>query len=130
MCRVGPETKTLGSGLNAGNIGAEIDVIQPALPAQTHAPIAIRFLIGAPEEAAVSFRPPHSPRADSHLHSEQIGRAIDDVLRRRLVHDTERIADFHFLEHRGDLALRLRDRHAVLDAVALLRDRLSFRHRL
>jgi hypothetical protein len=27
----------LGSGLNAGNIGAEIDVIQPALPAQTHA---------------------------------------------------------------------------------------------
>ena len=87
------------------------------------------FLI-APEEAAVSFRPPHSPRADSHLHSEQIGRAIDDVLRRRLVHDTERIADFHFLEHRGDLALRLRDRRAVLDDVALLRDRLSFRHRL
>jgi hypothetical protein len=25
----------LGSGLNAGNIGAEIDVIKPALPAQT-----------------------------------------------------------------------------------------------
>ena len=34
MCRVGPERKTLGSGLNAGNIGAEIDVIKPALPAQ------------------------------------------------------------------------------------------------
>jgi hypothetical protein len=33
----------LGSGLNAGNIGAEIDVIKPALPAQTHAPIAIYF---------------------------------------------------------------------------------------
>jgi hypothetical protein len=33
----------LGSGLNAGNIGAEIDVIKPALPAQTHAPIAIAF---------------------------------------------------------------------------------------
>jgi hypothetical protein len=33
----------LGSGLNAGNIGAEIDVIQPGLPAQPHAPIAIRF---------------------------------------------------------------------------------------
>ena len=31
------ERKTLGSGLNAGNIGAEIDVIKPALPAQTHA---------------------------------------------------------------------------------------------
>ena len=29
MCRVGPERKTLGSGLNAGNIGAEIDVIKP-----------------------------------------------------------------------------------------------------
>ncbi|PYI64979.1 MAG: hypothetical protein DMF07_05695 [Verrucomicrobia bacterium] len=28
----------MGSGLNAGNIGAEIDVIKPALPAQTHAP--------------------------------------------------------------------------------------------
>ena len=27
MCRVGPERKTLGSGLNAGNIGAEIDVM-------------------------------------------------------------------------------------------------------
>jgi hypothetical protein len=27
----------LGSGLNAGNIGAEIDVIQPGLPAQPHA---------------------------------------------------------------------------------------------
>jgi hypothetical protein len=26
-----------GSGLNAGSIGAEIDVIKPALPAQTHA---------------------------------------------------------------------------------------------
>jgi hypothetical protein len=35
MCRVGPERKTLGSGLNAANIGAEIDVIKPALPAQT-----------------------------------------------------------------------------------------------
>jgi hypothetical protein len=35
----------LGSGLNAGNIGAEIDVIKPALPAQTHAPIrySLRF---------------------------------------------------------------------------------------
>jgi len=40
------ERKTLGSGLNAGNIGAEIDVIQPPLPAQTHAPIAIRFAFG------------------------------------------------------------------------------------
>ena len=29
MCRVGPERKTLGSGLNAGNKGAEIDVIKP-----------------------------------------------------------------------------------------------------
>jgi hypothetical protein len=38
--------KTLGSGLNAGNIGAEIDVIQPALPAQTHALIAIHFAFG------------------------------------------------------------------------------------
>jgi len=27
----------LGSGLNAGNTGAEINVIKPALPAQTHA---------------------------------------------------------------------------------------------
>jgi hypothetical protein len=41
VCRVGPERKTLGSGLNVGNIGAEIDVITPTLPAQTHAPIAI-----------------------------------------------------------------------------------------
>ena len=41
-----PERKTLGSGLNAGNIGAEIDVIKPALPAQTHAPIAIHFAFG------------------------------------------------------------------------------------
>src|SRR6266436_227389 len=50
VCRVGPERKTLGSGLNVGNIGAEIDVIQPALPAQTHAPIAIRFafVLGEP----------------------------------------------------------------------------------
>jgi hypothetical protein len=40
------ERKTLGSGLNAGNIGAEIDVIQPALPAQTHALIAIHFAFG------------------------------------------------------------------------------------
>jgi hypothetical protein len=46
VCRVGPERKTLGSGLNAGNIGAEIDVIKPALPAQTHAPIAIHFAFG------------------------------------------------------------------------------------
>jgi hypothetical protein len=46
VCRVGPERKTLGSGLNVGNIGAEIDVIQPALPAQTHAPIAIHFAFG------------------------------------------------------------------------------------
>ena len=46
MCRVGPGRKTLGSGLNAGNIGAEIDVIKPALPAQTHAPIAIHFAFG------------------------------------------------------------------------------------
>jgi hypothetical protein len=46
VCRVGPERKTLGSGLNAGNIGAEIDVIKPALPAQTHAPIAIHFALG------------------------------------------------------------------------------------
>jgi hypothetical protein len=38
--------KLLGSGLNAGNIGAEIDVIKPALPAQTHAPIAIHFAFG------------------------------------------------------------------------------------
>ena len=39
------ERKTLGSGLNAGNIGAEIDVIKPALPAQTHAPnrYSLRF---------------------------------------------------------------------------------------
>src|SRR5512133_2428720 len=29
-----------------GNIGAEIDVIKPALPAQTHAPIAIHFGFG------------------------------------------------------------------------------------
>jgi hypothetical protein len=36
----------LGSGLNAGNIGAEIDVIKPTLPAQTHAPIAIHFAFG------------------------------------------------------------------------------------
>lgn len=98
------------------------------LPSRT--PGRTRVFLIAPEEAAVSFRPPHSPRPDSHLHSEQIGRAIDDVLRRRLVHDTERIADFHFLEHRGDLAPRLRELHAVLDDVALLRDRLSFRHRL
>jgi hypothetical protein len=37
----------LGSGLNAGNIGAEIDVIKPALLAQTHAPIrySLRFRI-------------------------------------------------------------------------------------
>jgi hypothetical protein len=27
VCRVGPKRKTLGSGLNAGNIGAEIDVM-------------------------------------------------------------------------------------------------------
>jgi hypothetical protein len=40
------ERKTLGSGLNAGNIGAEINVIKPALPAQTHAPIAIHFAFG------------------------------------------------------------------------------------
>jgi len=45
-CRVGPERKTLGSGLNAGNIGAEIDVINPPLPAQTHPPIAIHFAFG------------------------------------------------------------------------------------
>ena len=36
----------MGSGLNAGNIGAEIDVIKPALPAQTLAPIAIHFAFG------------------------------------------------------------------------------------
>jgi hypothetical protein len=37
----------LGSGLNAGNVGAEIDVIKPALLAQTHAPIrySLRFRI-------------------------------------------------------------------------------------
>jgi hypothetical protein len=29
-----------------GNIGAEIDVIKPALPAQIHAPIAIHFAFG------------------------------------------------------------------------------------
>src|SRR6266436_4861315 len=29
-----------------GNIGAEINVIKPALPAQTHAPIAIHFAFG------------------------------------------------------------------------------------
>jgi hypothetical protein len=36
----------LGSGLNAGNVGAEIDVIKPTLPVQTHAPIAIHFAFG------------------------------------------------------------------------------------
>ena len=36
----------MGSGLNAGNIGAEIDVIKPALPTQTHAPIAIHLAFG------------------------------------------------------------------------------------
>ena len=46
VCRVGPERKTLGNSLNAGNIGAEIDVIKPALPAQTYAPIAIYFAFG------------------------------------------------------------------------------------
>jgi hypothetical protein len=37
----------LGSGLNAGNVGAEIDVIKPVLLAQTHAPIrySLRFRI-------------------------------------------------------------------------------------
>ena len=37
----------MGSGLNAGNLGAEIDVIKPALLAQTHAPIrySLRFRI-------------------------------------------------------------------------------------
>src|SRR4030095_2193358 len=77
---------------------------------------------------ARSFRPPHSPRADSDLHSEQIGRAIDDVLRRRVVHDTERIADFHFFEHRGDLTLRLRDRHAALDHITRLRNWFPLSH--
>src|SRR4029453_9625515 len=38
--------KTLGSGLNAGNIGAEIDVIKPACLPKTHAPIAIHFAFG------------------------------------------------------------------------------------
>jgi hypothetical protein len=57
VCRVGPERKTLGSGLNAGNIGAEIDVIQPALPAQTHAPIAIHFAFGV---SRTSFLDRHS----------------------------------------------------------------------
>jgi len=42
----------LGSGLNAGNIGAEIDVIKPALPAQTHAPIAIHFAFGVSRTSA------------------------------------------------------------------------------
>jgi hypothetical protein len=40
------QLRTLGSGLNAGNIGAEIDAIKPALPAQTQAPIAIHFAFG------------------------------------------------------------------------------------
>ena len=57
VCRVGPERKTLGSGLNVGNIGAEIDVIQPALPAQTHAPIAIHFAFGV---SRTSFLDRHS----------------------------------------------------------------------
>ena len=42
-----------------GNIGAEIDVIKPALPAQTHAPIAIHFAFRVSRTsflAAVSFR--------------------------------------------------------------------------
>ena len=77
---------------------------------------------------ARSFHPPHSHRADPDLHSEQIGRAIDGVLRRRLVHDTERIADFHFFEHRGDLTLRLRDRHAGLDHITRLRNWFPLSH--
>jgi hypothetical protein len=36
----------LGSGLNAGNEGAEIDVIKPALLAQTHAPIRYSLVFG------------------------------------------------------------------------------------
>jgi hypothetical protein len=77
---------------------------------------------------ARSFDPPHSHRTDPDLHSEQIGRAIDGVLWRRLVHDTERIADFHFFEHRGDLTLRLRDRHAGLDHITRLRNWFSLSH--
>jgi hypothetical protein len=49
------ERKTLGSGLNAGNIGAEIDVIQPALPAQTHAVIAIPYASVQPAPASFSY---------------------------------------------------------------------------
>ena len=42
-----------------GNIGAEIDVIKPALPAQTHAPIAIYFALAAKVErvTAASSKP-------------------------------------------------------------------------
>ena len=36
----------MGSGLNAGNIGAEIDVIKPALPAQLTLRFAIHFAFG------------------------------------------------------------------------------------
>ena len=61
MCRVGPERKTLGSGLNVGNIGAEIDVIKPALPAQTHAPIAIHFAFGVSRTSFRRWRFPNDP---------------------------------------------------------------------
>ena len=45
----------MGSGLNAGNIGAEIDVIRPTLPAQTHAPIAIHFAFGVSRTVPLSL---------------------------------------------------------------------------
>ena len=46
--------KTLGSGLKAGSIGAKIDIIKPALPAQTHAPIAIHFAFGVSRTVPLS----------------------------------------------------------------------------
>jgi hypothetical protein len=42
-----------------GNIGAEIDVIKPALPAQTHAPIAITSL--AINRESLSLKVPAKP---------------------------------------------------------------------
>ena len=74
-----------------GNIGAEIDVIKPALPAQTHAPIrySLRFRIS---RTSFLYRLAHF--ATSHF----LPFSHDAVI--RVYDDVDCVIDTH--EHAGD----------------------------
>ena len=81
----------MGNGLNAGTLGAEIDVIKPALLAQTHAPIrySIRFRIS---RTSFLYRPAHF--ATSHFLPFSHRAVI------RVSDDAGKVIETH--EHTGD----------------------------